>query len=92
MSAQLPTVVYLPPVSDETFLRNATDLLGRLQAESGMRGLSLLASLIEIARGEAEDGLRTSRHVAAIEAKVTDEDDGAAEMAQRLAHRVQRIA
>ena len=45
---------------------------------------------IEIARGEAEDGLGTHRQIVAIEAKAKDEDDGAAEMAQRLAYRARR--
>ena len=96
MSAQLPTVVYLPPVSDETFLRNAVDILGRLHAESTARNLSLLASLIDIAKGEAEDGLGTHRRLAVFGAnarvKAKDEDDGAAEMAQRFSYRAQQIA
>ena len=54
-----PSVVYLPPVADRKFLRNAVDVLEQLRAESEVRGHLMLASLLEIAKGEAEDGLRT---------------------------------
>jgi hypothetical protein len=92
MSARLPTVVYLPPVSDETFLKTAVDLLERLQAESELRGHAFLASLLAITRGEAEDGLGTHRQLVALQTKESEEDDGAAEMAQRLSYRAERIA
>ncbi len=86
MSAQLPSVVYLPPVSDQAFLKNTTDLLERLRAESEMRGHAMLASLLEITKGEAEDGLSTRATVDEFTEK-RQEDDGAEEMAQKFACR-----
>jgi hypothetical protein len=90
MSASLPTVVYLPPVSDQAFLRNAAELLERLRSESELRGHPLLASLLAITKGEAEDGLRTQAKLVTVRSKKAhkaQEDDGAAMMAQRLACR-----
>jgi hypothetical protein len=90
--SSLPTVVYLPPVSDEMFLKNAADLLERLYAESELRGHAMLASLLSIAKGEAEDGLSTHKQLVALKAKAPDEDDGAAMMAQRLSYRAEKRA
>jgi hypothetical protein len=91
MSAELPTVVYLPPISDHTFLRNTAEVLERLRSESESRGHAMLASLLAITKGEAEDGLSTRAKAVEISAKYQD-DDGAAMMAQRLACRTQKRA
>jgi hypothetical protein len=45
-------------VPDRHFLRLAFDLLNGLESQSRERGHSALASLIEIAKTEAEDALR----------------------------------
>jgi hypothetical protein len=87
------SIVYLPPVAgerfvkDETFLRSVSDLLEGLGAECDLRGHNMLASLLAIAKGEAEDGLHTRETDREIGTE-SDEDDGAAMMAQRLACRV----
>ena len=91
------SVVYLPStvavvdegavgaVPEERFLRNVADLLERLQSESELRGHSLLASLLAITKGEAEDGLRTSAKALRILSRGQDHDDGVVKMAQKLA-------
>jgi hypothetical protein len=91
MSAQLPTVVYLPPVSDQTFLKNTADVLERLRTESELRGHAMLASLLAITKGEVDDGLSTRANVTAFTEK-HEQDDGAAMMAQRLACRTEKSA
>jgi hypothetical protein len=76
-------VIYLPSVVDEKFLRTTAAILERLRAQSANRGHPLLASLLEIAKGEAEDDLRTR----ALRPEDTDTDDGVASMAQKFAFR-----
>jgi hypothetical protein len=44
------------------FLRVTAEILERLELESSCRGNRLLASLLDIARTEAEDGLKTKQH------------------------------
>jgi hypothetical protein len=79
------TVIYFPPIADNNFLKNAADLLEGLRAESEFRGHPLLASLVAIAKGEAEDALTTNARTAQVVNRVKEEDDGVVEMAQRLA-------
>lgn len=86
MSAQANSaspVVHLPSVVDERFLRTTAEILERLRTQSENRGHPLLASLLAIAKGEAEDDLRTR----AIGPQDTDPDDGVASMARKLACR-----
>jgi hypothetical protein len=45
--------------SDEDFLRVILQSLGKLRQASEDRGYGMLASMIELARTEAEDDLRT---------------------------------
>jgi len=78
-------VVHIPTASDESFLRNAVETLDRLGAQSEQRGHMLLASLISIAKGEAEDGIRTrAQDISILE---RDHDDGVEMMARKFAHR-----
>jgi hypothetical protein len=86
------TVLHLPKADDDTFLRNAAEQLARLRTESEWRGYGLLASLIAIAEGEAEDGLRTESKNRGILGRSEEPDDGAEEMAQKLAHRERKRA
>jgi hypothetical protein len=86
------SVVYLPPVADRKFLRNAIDLLDQLRSESEMRGHVMLASLLDIARGEAEDGLNTQAKALQIHPPAKNDDDGAALMAEKLACRAESSA
>ena len=44
------------------FLRLTAEILERLELESSSRGNRMLASLLDIARTEAEDGLKTKEH------------------------------
>jgi hypothetical protein len=94
MSARLEasSVVYLPSVVDEKFLKNVADVLERLRSESELRGHPFLASLLAITKGEAEDDLRTRSAVPRRPPSSQDEDDGIAEMAQKLAWRTNRRA
>ena len=94
MSAHIvaSTVVHLPQAPDETFLGTAAEQLARLRTESEWRGYGLLASLIAIAEGEAEDGLRTAARDLHVLGRAEDQDDGAEEMAQKLAYRERKRA
>jgi hypothetical protein len=79
-------VVYPRFVVDEGFLKNAVETLDRLHEESAMRGHSMLASLLSIAKGEAEDDLRTKAKLQHLTTRIAErDDDGAAELAQKLA-------
>ena len=61
------------------------ETLDRLGAQSEQRGHMLLASLISIAKGEAEDGIRTrAQDISILE---RDHDDGVELMARKFAHR-----
>ena len=44
------------------FLRLTAEILERLELESSSRGNRMLASLLDIARTEAEDGLKAREH------------------------------
>jgi hypothetical protein len=48
---------------DTSFLTRAIDILQALRERSLERGHPMLASLVEMARIEAEDDLRTATHV-----------------------------
>lgn len=98
MSARsLSSALYLPSVSDDTFLkdeaflRKVAELLEGIRTESELRGHTMLASLLEIAKGEAEDGLSTREKDREVRTEKS-EDDGAAMMAQKFAHRADRTA
>jgi hypothetical protein len=78
-------VVHIPTASDDNFLRNAVETLERLGAQSEQRGYMLLGSLISIAKGEAEDGIRTrAQDISILE---RDHDDGVELMARKFAYR-----
>ena len=49
------------------FLRLTAEILERLELESSSRGNRMLASLLDIARTEAEDGLKTREHEPTLE-------------------------
>ena len=67
---------------DEEFLTKVAEILERLRAQSELRGHPLLASLIAIAKGEADDDLRT-RSLGG-EGPAEEADDGVIQMAQRF--------
>jgi hypothetical protein len=50
------------------FLSRMVEILGRLHDTSVQRGEPLLASVLAIAKGEAEDSLRHAEELAAIDA------------------------
>jgi hypothetical protein len=82
----------LPSVGKKKFLTEVADTLERLRSESEWRGHALLASLLEITRGEAEDELKThaetlrlaNNHVRGRK-RGLDDDDGVIRMAAKLA-------
>jgi len=90
---QLPQIDHSPSVIDERFvrnkdfLRNTVETLERLQEESEAHGRHLLASLLAITRGEAEDDLKTGAKIYRLRSRDLDRNDGAAEMARKLACR-----
>jgi hypothetical protein len=98
MSAHVNTssVVYLPTTLDENFLGNVTEQLEQLRVQCEVRGHPLLASLLAIAKGEAEDGLKTHATVQHVRAQLRELDDGAVsddgvvQMAEKLAYRTKR--
>jgi len=47
---------------NKDFLRLTAEILERLELESSSRGNRMLASLLDIARAEAEDGLQARHH------------------------------
>ena len=85
--ASASQIVYLPPVADERFLQSTAEALERLAAESELRGRRMLASLLAIAKVEAEDDLKTCASNLRILSREQDRDDGAALMASKLARR-----
>jgi hypothetical protein len=85
--AGLSSVAYLPPVADARFLSEVADTLERLRSESEERGHPLLAALIAIAKGDAEDGLKTHANSVRTRATRQEADEGAVRMAQKLACR-----
>jgi hypothetical protein len=85
--ANASQVVYFPSVPDDAFLRNTVDTLERLRTESEEHGHHLLASLLAITKGEAEDDLRTRTRALRFRSHDHEQDDGAAVMAQKLARR-----
>ncbi len=86
------SVVYLPPVADQKFLKNAIGLLEQLRSESELRGHAMLASLLAITKGEAEDGLHTQAKALEIQPQAQNDDDGAALMAEKFACRAESSA
>ena len=86
-------IVDFPLVADEKFLSSTVDILERLRAESELRGHNLLASLLAITKGEAEDDLKTRARTLRLLARDQDHrDDGVARMAQKLACRGGKLA
>ena len=81
------SVVYLPPIADRKFLKTVADTLEALRAESEQRGHAMLASLLDITKGEAEDGLHTQAKDLEVRPRGENDDDGAALMAEKLACR-----
>jgi hypothetical protein len=81
------SVVYIASAADEKFLASTAEALDRLHRESEHRGHRFLASLLSIAKGEAEDGANTLAKNDAIRAREPDRDDGAALMARKLTRR-----
>ncbi len=92
--ASFGTVVDLRSVADENFLTKVVDMLGQLRSESELRGHLLLASLLEITKGEAEDGLKTcveslrfSPERERIREEGREEEEGLLRMAEKLSCR-----
>jgi hypothetical protein len=79
-------VAYLPS-ADEAFLKNALATLEQLREESELHGRHLLASLLAITKGEAEDDLKTCSKKVRGGARMSDHDDGAAMLARKFAYR-----
>jgi hypothetical protein len=71
-------------VVDQEFLTKVAEILERLRAQSELRGHPLLASLIAIAKDEADDDLRTRSHTLGTDALAEEADDGVIRMAQRF--------
>jgi hypothetical protein len=92
--ASLGMVVDLRSVADENFLTKVVDMLAQLRSESELRGHLLLASLLEITKGEAEDGLKTcvenlrfSPERERIREEGWEEEEGLLRMAEKLSCR-----
>jgi len=92
--ASFGAVVDLRSVADENFLTKVVDMLGQLRSESELRGHLLLASLLEIPKGEAEDGLKTcaeNLRISPERDRVRDEgweeEEGLLRMAEKLSCR-----
>jgi hypothetical protein len=84
------TVSHLPSFVDDDFLTKVADILNRLKVQSELGGHPLLASVLEIAKDEAEDDLRT--RVGEFEkrgllSEVDEVDRSVVLMAQRFAFR-----
>jgi hypothetical protein len=75
----------VPSAVDEDFLEKVAEILERLRAQSEMRGHPLLASLLAIAKGEAEDDLRTRQAELGAGGLLAEADDSVIRMAQRFA-------
>jgi hypothetical protein len=75
----------VPSAVEEDFLTKVAEILERLKAQSEMRGHPLLASLIAIAKGEAEDDLRTRNGAFRYGGQLGEADDSVLKMAQRFA-------
>ena len=75
----------VPSAVDEEFLEKVAEILERLRAQSEMRGHPLLASLLAIAKGEAEDDLKTRIAELQYGGLLSEADDGVIRMAQRFA-------
>jgi hypothetical protein len=86
------TITYLPPAGDEGFLKNTVDMLERLREESELHDRHMLASLLAIAKGEAEDDLKTCANRMRLASREMDRNDGAAELAQKFAFRAEQVA
>ena len=81
-----PKVVQFTYVVDERFLSQAVDTLERLREESELRGHPMLASLLAIAKGEAEDDMKTGAVISYVKGRAAERDDGgAALIARKLA-------
>ena len=75
----------IPAVVDEEFLAKVSEILERLRAQSEMRGHPLLASLIAIAKDEAEDDLKTRAAEFKRGGLLAEADDSVIRIAQRFA-------
>ena len=73
------------------FLRLTAEILERLELESSSRGNRMLASLLDIARAEAEDGLKARQHrVTSEEANLRSVVRGISSDMRLLAQRARR--
>ncbi len=75
------------PIAGDPFLGTVIRVMDRLCSESELRGYSLLSNLLEIARAEAEDNLRTygRKKLRAGQAHNSSEDAEDNEGARRIA-------
>jgi len=75
----------LPSFVDDDFLTKVVEILDRLGAQSELRGHPLLASVLAIAKDEAEDDLRTRLGEFEKGGLLSEADSSVVLMAQRFA-------
>jgi hypothetical protein len=87
-------LVDLSSAADQRFLKRTIEKLERLRAASDSRGHPFLSSLLDIARREASDELKTQRKVAKLKSSLSvmkaasfSEDESLRRIAEKLAHR-----
>jgi len=94
MSARSHSIFASKSARDDHFLGVVAEILERLRTESEKRSYPMLASLLEIARGQAADDLQTRAHLrpfqpneVGIGEHAIDEDESLLRMAAKLATR-----
>ena len=79
------SVADLPSFMEEDFLTKVAEILDRLRMQSELRGHPLLASVLAIAKDEAEDDLRTRAGEFEAGGLVSKDDGSVVMMAEKLA-------
>ena len=85
VSSNRLSVADIPSLVDEDFLTKVVEILDRLAAQSELRGHPLLASVLAIAKDEAEDDLRTRAGEFENGGLLSEADTSVVRMAQRFA-------
>jgi hypothetical protein len=80
-----PSLADVPSFADENFLVKAAEIIERLASQSELGGHHLLASILAIAKEEAEDDLRTRRGKFQRRGLSSEVDGSLLLMAQRFA-------
>ena len=78
-------VIYLPAVDRDRFLRSAANQIDALRSECEAQGHPLLAALLAIAKGEAEDDLHTTMRDRQRSDPDESDDPATMRMARKLA-------